>query len=107
MDKNNRLEIIRAKARKVGQGAQVVAKGLYAVAHPEQTARRKKTGNVKAVGLIRRYNSPFGIILPGPTEHTMDWIYAPNKRKAKREGHRHEPHALSRIAEKLKRGWHK
>lgn len=48
------------------------------------------------------YRSPFGVTLPGHSEHMMTWVYQPEKAPvARTEKPRRGEHPLTRIAEQL------
>lgn len=102
----NRMELIKTLTRRAPAPVAPKPRGLHcattgsepvAVAKPKD---RKRTSVVLTSGSWGPINRTVA--------HEYDWLNKPD-RKAKpgiKAGHRHEPHALTMIAERLKRRWH-
>jgi hypothetical protein len=101
----NRLEVIKSLIHRRSVREAPQRKGMYAAANPDQFGLLKKRGKYVKKKRIKISCTQFGI-LQGLEHRRKDWIKESDRKKTglsiKR---RHEPHALTRIAEKLKRGW--
>ena len=99
----NRLELIKVLARKRAIASDSKPRGVFANAHPEQATRARQRDTKRTSGVLLRgswgpINRPAGL--------RYDWVKAPDPKTGAffKVGARHEPHALTRIAEKWLHG---
>lgn len=97
----NRAELIAKLAGRKSESAPHNPKGL---AHPGERAISKPVDRKRGMGVL--LSGSWGPI-NRPRGLRYEWVHEKDPKPERRHVPRHETSPLTRIAEKLKRGWHR
>lgn len=103
----NRVELIARIAGKGLPAAIYKPTGMNATAHPDQAATSVRRAYVPPVS-VRPFSTAGQFFGATISAKQRPWVAKPDLKEGAcfKEGQRHGAHWLTRVAEKMKRGWH-